>query len=77
MLGVCCLRIRSLLVPESVGVGEGVRLSCLFDPENEELYSVKWYKDEVEFFRFLPREKPVYQCFDIGDVQVDVSTTVV
>lgn len=50
-----------------------VVLACLFDPEQDVLYSVKWYKDDVEFFRHLPNDSPPNQFFDIGDVEVDVS----
>ena len=55
--------------------GSAVVLACLFDPEQDVLYSVKWYKDDVEFFRHLPNDNPPNQVFDIGDVEVDVSTT--
>ncbi|XP_035215202.1 uncharacterized protein LOC118188802 [Stegodyphus dumicola] len=54
-------------------MGERVRLECVFDAEHEDLYSVKWYKDDEEFFRFLPKDKPANQFFEIQDIQVDMS----
>ncbi|GIZ05062.1 ig-like domain-containing protein [Caerostris extrusa] len=68
-----CLHLRSLQVPDSVEVGGAARLVCLFDAEQDELYSVKWFKDDVEFFRFLPNDRPANQFFEIGDVDVDMS----
>ncbi|GFY75617.1 ig-like domain-containing protein [Trichonephila inaurata madagascariensis] len=68
-----CLRLQLLQVPDSVEVGEVARLVCVFDEEQDDLYSVKWYKDDVEFFRFLPNDRPANQFFEIGDVDVDMS----
>ncbi|GIY64460.1 ig-like domain-containing protein [Caerostris darwini] len=70
---VSSLQIKALQVPESIEAGQVVRLVCLFDPEQEDLYSVKWYKDDIEFFRFLPKDKPANQFFEIRDVEVDMS----
>ncbi|CAL1293746.1 unnamed protein product [Larinioides sclopetarius] len=71
--GCECLRLRMLQVPDSVEVGKVARLVCDFDEEQDDLYSVKWYKDDVEFFRFLPNDRPANQFFEIGDVDVDMS----
>ena len=32
-------------------VGERVRLVCNFSLGTDQLYSVKWYKDNMEFYR--------------------------
>lgn len=34
-----------------------MKLDCRFDMEGEELNSVKWYKDEREFFRYVDVNK--------------------
>lgn len=69
------LRLRSLMVPESVKVGENVRLACLFDLENKdkEFVFVKWYKDGHEFYRFVPDRQPFNLYFPLDDIKVDVS----
>jgi hypothetical protein len=41
--------------------------------EHEALYSVKWYKDGNEFFRYVPRDMPPVQIFALPGVTVDVS----
>ncbi|PSN33156.1 hypothetical protein C0J52_26073 [Blattella germanica] len=50
------------------------RLECHFDLEGEALYSVKWYKDGNEFFRYVPRDHPPIQLFFLPGVSVDVSS---
>ena len=35
-------------------IGQHGVLSCAYDLEGCELYSVKWYKDGQEFYRFMP-----------------------
>lgn len=37
------------------------------------MYAVKWYKDGNEFYRYLPKENPQIQVFDVPGVHVDVS----
>ena len=32
-------------------------LGCDFDPQGEQVYSVKWYKGGQEIFRFMPSNK--------------------
>ena len=32
-------------------VGEHVHLECDFEEGGDQLYSVKWYKDNMEFYR--------------------------
>lgn len=39
----------------------------------ETLYSVKWYKDNEEFYRFIPKANPQQQSFKVDGVRVDVS----
>lgn len=39
----------------------------------ESLYSVKWYKDNEEFFRYVPRMSPSIQSYKVDGVRVDVS----
>lgn len=38
------------------------------------LYSVKWYKDEHEFFRYVPDNDPKIQTFPQLGIHLDVST---
>ena len=68
-----CLRLRELLVPAVVIRGEAVWLNCSYDLENEKLYSIKWHKDDVEFYRYLPEDIPPGQTYHVDGVHLDVS----
>ena len=62
--GIECVRLRDLSIPSFRFRESGATLGCNFDLEGERLYSVKWYKDGHEFYRFdiiiIPlRAKPV------------------
>ena len=68
------LRLKDIDVPPHRVVGEKARLICKFDMEGDILYSVKWYKDDLEFYRFVPNDRPKLQVFPQEGIHVDVST---
>lgn len=43
------------------------------DYEPESLYSVKWYKDNEEFYRFVPKSNPPQNSYKVEGIKVDVS----
>lgn len=59
-------------IPNHVVRNNTVRLECHFDMNGEALYSVKWYKDGYEFYRYVPRDHPPAQVFDQNGVYVNV-----
>jgi len=65
------IRITSLTVPPHARTGETVTLTCSFEIEGDRLYSVKWYKDYTEFFRYEPSDVPPMQTFELPGVNVD------
>ncbi|KAK8776602.1 hypothetical protein V5799_030056 [Amblyomma americanum] len=66
------LRLVRLDMPGVVIRGDPVWLNCSFDLELDDLYSVKWYKNNREFFRYLPNEEPPGQAYKLSGVYVDV-----
>lgn len=70
---VGCLRDVSIDIPAAVAFGETVILSCTYDLEGDDLYSVKWYKGRDEFFRYVPKELPHIKVFPTFGINVDVS----
>lgn len=63
-------------VPSEAKVGSSVELGCewrLFGRNG--LYSVKWYKDDHEFFRYVPENDPRIQTFPQPGVNIDVSVS--
>lgn len=49
------LRLTEVRIPNHVIRNNTVKLECHFDMNGEQLYSVKWYKDGYEFYRYVPR----------------------
>lgn len=39
----------------------------------EEIYAIKWYKDDEEFYRFLPNAQPKVSIYETNGIQLDVS----
>ena len=71
--GSLCLRNVHVVVPEAVELGSKVEMKCLYDLEQEVLYSVKWYRGDREFCRYSPRDVPPLKIFRIPGIEVDVS----
>ncbi|XP_050294116.1 uncharacterized protein LOC126734502 isoform X2 [Anthonomus grandis grandis] len=59
-------------VPQFRIPGETAQLQCEFDLGNDTLYSVKWYKDHEEFYRYLPKARPQSTSYRVEGVQVDM-----
>ncbi|GIY67209.1 uncharacterized protein CDAR_118911 [Caerostris darwini] len=70
---VFSLRMVMLDVPSAVNLGESVELSCIYELENDRLYSIKWYKNDVEFYRFVPNDWPPGQFLPLPGIRVDLS----
>ena len=51
-------------------VNQSVSLICQYDLHGEPLYSVKWYKDNIEFYRYLPRDDPPSLAFKVLGIDV-------
>lgn len=50
-------------------------LVCDYELDGEVLYAVKWYKDDEEFYRFVPKSNPPQHSYKVDGIKVDVSTT--
>ncbi|XP_034195108.1 uncharacterized protein LOC117611268 [Osmia lignaria lignaria] len=73
--GILALRMTALQIPQHVVLNETVRMQCNFNLDNEVLYSVKWYKDGHEFYRYLPRDVPSVQTFRVTGVNVNTQNS--
>ncbi|XP_059095235.1 uncharacterized protein LOC131890003 [Tigriopus californicus] len=70
--GTDCVRLVRLTVPSHKFIGDKAILDCLYDLENEQLYSVKWYKDGNEFYRYIPGDiDQTVTIFRLPGVRVD------
>ena len=41
-------------------VGQDLSLLCNYQVMGDSLYSIKWYRDDKEFFRYIPRGNQTY-----------------
>ncbi|XP_066139719.1 uncharacterized protein [Euwallacea fornicatus] len=67
------LRSMVIKVPEAARTGDTVTLKCEYDLEEADLYSIKWYWQNEEFYRYTPRESPPERSFHVKHVVVDHS----
>lgn len=74
LIGVSALRLIKVDVPGSVNIGDAVWLNCSYDLESDQLYSIKWYKNNTEFYRFLPTDNPPSHKYKSDGIYLDVSS---
>ncbi|XP_075675561.1 uncharacterized protein LOC113798609 isoform X2 [Dermatophagoides pteronyssinus] len=67
------LRLVMLEVPSPSYAGESIELNCIYELEQDKLYSVKWYKNDVEFYRYVPKDWPPGQFLPINGISVDLA----
>lgn len=60
-------------VPHYRVPGEMAQLLCDYELGEDTLYSVKWYKDHEEFYRFVPKALPPQHSYRLDGLQVDLS----
>lgn len=64
------LVVTDIYVPGMIDFRDNVTLSCSYNMGGHTLNSVKWYKDENEFFRYSPMMHPVYMIFPVDGIHV-------
>ena len=69
--------MKGLTVPGQLILGSGASLGCDYNLEGSKLYSVKWYKDGQEFFRFMPSMDNKIEVFSVRGVNVEVSEGII
>lgn len=67
------LRIVSVTVPTYRLRGQPAHLECDYELGDNILYSVKWYRDNEEFYRYMPKFDPPKHAYKLDGVKVDVS----
>ncbi|CAL4164774.1 unnamed protein product [Meganyctiphanes norvegica] len=63
-------QITDLRVPSQALAGDDVTLHCDYDDNDSHLYSLKWYKDGLEFYRHVPSSHldTIDQCSPISGI---------
>ncbi|XP_049809012.1 uncharacterized protein LOC126252184 [Schistocerca nitens] len=68
--GARALRLVRVRVPPLVARGMTARLECRFELQRDRLYSVTWYKDHEEFYRYVPRAPTPQHSYRLEGVRV-------
>jgi len=64
--------ITRFFVPTTARIGDSVFLICEYSlSRGQKIYTHKWYKEEKEFWRHEPRQRPAYQYFNVSGINVD------
>ncbi|XP_055683785.1 uncharacterized protein LOC129790334 [Lutzomyia longipalpis] len=66
------LRLTEVRIPNHIVRDSPARLECHYDLDGEALYSVKWYKDGNEFYRYVPRNMPPAHVFALPGISIDI-----
>ena len=68
--------LKDSVIPPHALKGHQAVLRCNYDMEGDDLYSVKWYYNQKEFYRFIPSDNPKVTIFNHHKgVKVNVSST--
>nr|XP_042904813.1 uncharacterized protein LOC122270638 [Parasteatoda tepidariorum] len=66
------LKLRDFSVPPVVMLGDPVWFNCSYDLERDKLYSIKWHKNNVEFYRYLPADNPPGQKYELPGIHLEL-----
>ena len=64
--------VEEVVVPQVVKRGDDVQLECRYQEEGHSLYSLKWWRDEDQFYQYIP---PKRSYFDAPGVRVNMTAT--
>jgi hypothetical protein len=70
---VLSLKLVRVSVPQYKVRGDMAILECQYELGRNKLYSVKWYKDNEEFYRYVPGSDTIKQSYKVDGVRVEVS----
>ncbi|KAG1658392.1 hypothetical protein GQR58_023000 [Nymphon striatum] len=73
IFNVISIKLTQMYVPVVTTPSNDVKLICKFNLGQETLYSIKWYKDGVEFYRYVPKARPKSIAFNNRGIQVDLN----
>lgn len=74
-VSVVCEGLKDIrvAVPSAIRKGETAVFLCDFDQEDEQIYTVKWYRGRKEFYRYTPKDEQPIKIFRMQHIEVDVS----
>ncbi|XP_037078998.1 uncharacterized protein LOC119099981 [Pollicipes pollicipes] len=73
LTGAGSLQMQNHVIPSHLLLGQTADLVCRYRLENETLYSVKWYKDNEEFYNFIATPKIAKRMYPLPGIRVDMA----
>ncbi|XP_076055879.1 uncharacterized protein LOC143033984 isoform X2 [Oratosquilla oratoria] len=67
-----CVVVKEVAVPAYKERGNSAKLTCHYNLEGAALYSVKWYKDDKQFFQYIPANPQPMSTFNVMGIHVDL-----
>ncbi|KAG7190755.1 hypothetical protein KM043_006827 [Ampulex compressa] len=71
--GATGLKDLTITVPPIVKSGDTVTLSSDYDLEGSSLYTIQWFFEDTEFYRYTPERVPPYSSFKVDGINVNDS----
>ncbi|XP_076649577.1 cell adhesion molecule 2-like isoform X1 [Halictus rubicundus] len=68
---VAGLKLERLDVPAYTLRGKNALLQCRYELGTDKLYSITWYKDHEEFYRYVPKGEPTKHSYTVEGIKVD------
>ena len=76
-LGCNGIKMKGVKAPKWANIGENAKLICDYDLGRDAMYSLKWFKDGLELYRYIPTNQPLqYKSFKTRGVLVNVNIKV-
>jgi len=69
--GCYSIKLLDVNIPPHAIQGQDTKLVCNYDLEGDNLYSVKWYRNGHEFYRYIPTDEPSTTIFRQPGIDVD------
>eukprot|EP00096_Caligus_rogercresseyi_P002471 TRINITY_DN14604_c0_g1_i1.p1 TRINITY_DN14604_c0_g1~~TRINITY_DN14604_c0_g1_i1.p1 ORF type:complete len:311 (+),score=72.94 TRINITY_DN14604_c0_g1_i1:859-1791(+) len=68
---VSSIQLHDVTIPPHAIRGQNTRLKCNYDLQGDKLYSIKWYRNGKEFYRYIPTDIPSRSIFNGNGIHVD------
>lgn len=65
------IRLLNVDIPPHAIRGQDARMTCKYDLQGDKLYSIKWYRNGHEFYRYIPSDSPQTTVFNGNGINVD------
>ncbi|XP_064079712.1 uncharacterized protein LOC135196867 [Macrobrachium nipponense] len=70
--GVLGMRVKQVIVPQPAIVGQSAKLQCLWESTDKQVYSIRWYINNKQFYSYIIGSAPEKIKHKIEGVDVDL-----